>query len=76
MYVLKQTQAEIFEQTLHGIVESEIVGHLPGRVKVMGVSWTARLYTPDTRYVLSAGSPVTVVGRRGNTVLVLPHTDY
>ncbi|RZM79554.1 NfeD family protein [Leptolyngbya iicbica] len=73
MYILETTQAELFEQTMHGEVEQTIAGHLPGRVKVMGVSWTARLCIPDGRYVLPSGTPVTVFGRRGNTLLVLPY---
>ena len=73
MYILEQTPAEIMEQTMPGVVEQAIAGHLPGRVKVMGVSWTARLCIPDHRYVLSPGTPVTVFGRRGNTLLVLPN---
>ena len=73
MYILEQTQAEILEQAMHGVVEEAIAGHLPGRVKVMGVSWTARLCIPDNRYVLSSGTPVMAFGRRGNTLLVLPY---
>jgi membrane protein implicated in regulation of membrane protease activity len=73
MYILEQSQAEILEQTMHGSVEQAIAGHLPGRVKVMGVSWAARLCIPDARYVLNPGTPVTVFGRRGNTLLVLPY---
>lgn len=73
MYILEHAQAEILEQTMDGIVEQAITGHLPGRIKVMGVSWTAKLCVPDNRYVLSPGTPVTVFGRRGNTLLVLPY---
>ena len=73
MYILETTQAELFEQTMQGEVEQAIAGHLPGRVKVMGVSWAARLCIPDARYVLARGTTVTVLGRRGNTLLVLPY---
>lgn len=73
MHTLEPIQAELFEQTLDGVVETAIAGHLPGQVKTMGVTWSARLCVPDPRCVLSPGTPVTIVGRRGNTVLVLPY---
>ncbi|MGD1941593.1 MAG: NfeD family protein [Leptolyngbyaceae cyanobacterium] len=72
MYILEQIPVEFFEQTMSGIVERDITAHLPGRVKVMGVSWKASLYDLDGSYILSPDTPVTVLGRRGNTLLVLP----
>ncbi|MEL6400925.1 MAG: NfeD family protein [Cyanobacteria bacterium J06626_4] len=74
MYILEQIPVEFFEQPLAGVVERDITAHLPGRVKVMGVSWKASLYDPATGYPLLLGTSVTVVGRRGNTLLVLPAT--
>lgn len=73
MYILESTPAEIMERSLPGVVEQAIAGHLPGRIKVMGVSWAACLCIPDSRYILSPGTPVTVLGRRGNMLLVLPY---
>jgi membrane protein implicated in regulation of membrane protease activity len=74
MCILEQPAAEIMEQRIYGVVEQAIAGHFPGRIKVMGVSWAARLCIPDDRYVLPPGTPITVFGRRGNTLLVLPYT--
>ena len=74
MYILEQIPVEFFEQPLTGIVECDITEHLSGRVKVMGVSWKASLYDLDGGCTLSPGSFVTVLGRRGNTLLVQPST--
>ena len=73
MQILESSQAELFEHALDGVVESAIAGHLPGQVKIMNVTWAARLCVPDPRYVLPAGTPVNIIGRRGNTLLVLPY---
>lgn len=72
MYIFAAIPAEIIEEALQGIVEQEVAGALSGRVKVMGVSWKARLCIPDNRYILPPGTAVTVFGRCGNTLLVLP----
>ena len=72
MSIFEAIPAEIIEETLQGIVEQEVAGALSGRVKVMGVSWKACLCIPDNRYTLPPGTTVTVLGRRGNTLLVLP----
>ena len=72
MYILDATTAEIMEEQSQGIVEREVAGTLSGRVKVMGVSWKARLCIPDNRCILPPGTTVTVFGRCGNTLLVLP----
>lgn len=72
MYVLEHSQHQHFEQTMQGYVERTIAGDQSGRVRVMGVSWMARLSNPDTHAVLTPGMPITVLGRRGNTLLVLP----
>lgn len=73
MHIFEPPQAEILERIMPGVIETAIAGHLSGRVKVMGVSWRARLCIPDAHYVLLPGTPVTIVGRCGNTVLVLPY---
>lgn len=75
MYILEQIPVEFFEQPLTGIVERGITAHLSGRVKVMGVSWKARLYEPDEACHLLPGMSVTVLGRRGNTLLVQPFAN-
>jgi membrane protein implicated in regulation of membrane protease activity len=73
MAILEPTQAELFEHPLDGVVVTVIMGCLSGQVNIMSVTWLARLCVPDPRYVLPPGTPVSVVGRRGNTVLVLPY---
>jgi membrane protein implicated in regulation of membrane protease activity len=63
---------EMFDNPMEGVSETVISGQLPGRIKVMGVSWEARLCVPDPRCKIVAGKPVIVIGRRGNTLLILP----
>lgn len=72
MYIREATPAEIMVEKPQGIVERKVAGSCSGRVKVMGVSWKACLCIPDNRCVLPPGTVVTVFGRRGNTLLVLP----
>lgn len=72
MYVLKPLQIELFKPTQEGIVEMAISSQKPGRVRVLGVSWTARPYIQDEQPTLTVGTSVKVVGRRGNTLLVRP----
>lgn len=65
---------EIFPQSLPGIVEEAIAPTQPGRVRLRGVSWAARLAT-DSAFNLTVHQPVAVVGRQGNTLLVQPQAD-
>ncbi|MDB9526654.1 NfeD family protein [Oscillatoria sp. CS-180] len=68
---MKQVDTEILNKTMYGVVESLIAGPIPGRVRVMGATWAARLCIPDSRYILAPGTPVIIFGRRGNELLVL-----
>ena len=72
MYVLEPLQTERFDQAREGIVEQAISQQQPGRVRVLGVSWTARLCSPKRDKRIPAGTRVSAVGRRGNTLLVRP----
>ena len=45
----------------------------PGRVLYEGNSWQARC--EDNRLAIAADQPVLVVGRNGNTLLVLPESE-
>ncbi|EKU96779.1 hypothetical protein Lepto7375DRAFT_0692 [Leptolyngbya sp. PCC 7375] len=58
--------------TLQGIVEEELSSDVPGRIKVMGVSWKTQLCVPNNRYTLTQGATVAVFGRQGNTLFVCP----
>lgn len=73
MYILEHSQSDFFENPLNGIVEKAIIENGIGRVKVMGVSWMARLSTSEINCDLSPGTPVRVLGRSGNTLWVLPY---
>ena len=66
MQILESPQAELFEHTLDWVVWSAIAGHIPGQVKIMNITWPAWLCIPDSRYVLPAGTPVNIIGHRGN----------
>ena len=66
--------AHLLGTPAQGTVLSRLKGPQLGQVKVTGgVIFNARLCVPDAQCVLTPGAPVMVVGRRGNTLLVLPY---
>lgn len=67
------TQAPILFKT-HGtaIVDSPIHAEQAGRIKYQGTSWPAQFYPGDCPRSVAPGEAVTVVGRSGITLLVVP----
>jgi len=63
---------DMFPQPLEGIVEWQIAWGRTGRVKLVGISWAARLLAEHPATPLQVGQVVMVVGRQGNTLLVQP----
>ena len=71
MATMEQLPIRIWDPVMYGVVESVIAGPVSGHVKVMGVTWKARLCIPQAGYILIPGMPVIVFGCHGDTLLVL-----
>jgi hypothetical protein len=71
METLAETPIKVWNPVMYGIVESVIAGPISGHVRVMGVTWKARLCIPQSGYILVPGMPVIVFGCQGDTLLVL-----
>lgn len=71
METLEQSPIDIWDPVMYGVVKSVIAGPIAGHVKVMGVTWKARLCIPQAGFLLTPGMPVIVFGCQGDTLLVL-----
>ncbi len=63
---------EMFDQTVEGVVEEAICCGQRGRVKCLGTYWPAQIYDVDGEVSLVPQQRVSVVGRVGITLLVIP----
>ncbi|MEC4987538.1 MAG: NfeD family protein [Oscillatoria sp. PMC 1068.18] len=75
MSEVASTDVEMFAEPSLGSVEIAIAHDQPGRAKFRASYWPAKLYqtTPDLiPTLLQPGQPVTVVGREGIVLLVVP----
>lgn len=54
-------------------VIEEIRGSSTGLVRAKASFWTARLFLPDPSVCVPPGTRVTVIGRIGNTLIILPY---
>lgn len=63
---------ELFEQAEIGKAVNLITAERPGRVEFAYTRWRARFYYPNTQSMVGPNTLVSVVGRQGNTLLVLP----
>lgn len=63
---------ELFSVPVSGHVKEPIAANRPGRVAAIASTWTARFYNPHCQVEVSPGEPVTVVGRHGIMLLVIP----
>lgn len=71
METMEQTPITVWNPIMYGVVESVIAGPISGHVRVMGVTWKARLCIPQAGYILVPDTPVMVFGCHGDTLLVL-----
>lgn len=65
-------EVKIFSEVGTGIVEETITPKYPGRVKYRATYWPAQFYNQQEQMTLLPDAPVTVVGRQGITLLVVP----
>lgn len=63
---------ELFVQPILGKAEKTITATQPGRVQAMATSWPAELLETGENTHIFPGDAVTIMGRRGITLLVLP----
>lgn len=64
-------EMNLFSEPGTGKVEKTITPHNPGRVKYKATYWPAEVCS-DFQVTLEPEDPVTVVGRRGITLIVVP----
>lgn len=63
---------ELFSVPVSGQVKEPIAANRPGRVAAIASTWAARFYNPYCEVEIAPGEPVTVVGRHGIMLLVVP----
>ncbi|MBE9139157.1 NfeD family protein [Nodosilinea sp. LEGE 07088] len=63
---------EFFTPPGEGIATQSITSNNAGRVDVNAVSWPAKLHLNDRVLNISKGQKVVIIGRQGNTLLVVP----
>ena len=66
---------KLFSQPGTGKVERMISSTQPGRVQFQATYWPARLYHSGCEVTLVPDDPVTVIGRQGITLLVVPVSE-
>ena len=69
---LTSHKVKLFSYPGSGKVEQTITLKIPGRVKFQGTYWPACLYHQDAQVTLFPEDTVTVIGRQGITLLVVP----
>jgi len=62
----------LFSKAEAGKVEKTITSSESGRVKFQGSYWPAQFYYPDSHLTANPDEVVTIVGRQGITLLVVP----
>ncbi len=67
-----KTEIEMFAETVEGIVDEDISSSRRGRVKCLGSYWPAQMYEVYGEMTLVPEQKVSVVGRVGITLLVVP----
>ena len=73
MYSFVPNKTQIFPSPVKGIVEKEIFGNQSGSIKYDGSFWRAKLHQTDDIKNIPVGQTVSVIGREGNTLLVIPN---
>jgi hypothetical protein len=63
----------LFPELVSGIVDREISTQRSGIVRHSGCLWQASPYSPYQDGVFSIDDKVSIAGRQGNTLLVLPY---
>ncbi len=61
----------MFPKPLPATVIESISCHQKGIVKFQGNYWHAKFYQNNAQIAILSGEPVTVIGREGNTLLVI-----
>ncbi|GAB4300686.1 MAG: hypothetical protein Fur0025_40500 [Oscillatoriaceae cyanobacterium] len=64
-------QPTLFPQPIPATVLESICCHQKGIVKFQGNYWHAKFYQNNDQITIPPGEPVTVIGREGNTLLVV-----
>ena len=67
---LSKTQ-KLFPFPVEASVIETITATDKGRVKYQSTSWPARLYRAQSQAQITPGHAVSIIGREGNTLLVL-----
>jgi membrane protein implicated in regulation of membrane protease activity len=63
---------EFFTPPGEGVATQPITVNSSGRVDFQAVSWPAKLHLKDKVLDISTGQRVIIIGRQGNTLLVVP----
>ncbi|MBD2109304.1 NfeD family protein [Nodosilinea sp. FACHB-13] len=66
---------EWFPSSAVGVIDEAVEGDCPGRIRYGGTHWFARSYTADLGLTFVVGQPVQILGRQGNTLLILPSSE-
>jgi membrane protein implicated in regulation of membrane protease activity len=66
---------ERFKRPVFGVIDEAVEGDRPGRIRYGGTCWFARPYIADLGLTFAIGQPVQILGRQGNTLLILPSSE-
>lgn len=66
---------ECFPPSAVGVIDEVVAGDRRGRIRYGGTIWFARPCTPDLGLTFGVGQPVQILGRQGNTLLILPSCE-
>ncbi len=72
MTLMLPETVELFSVPVVGQVKETISASRPGRIAAIASTWNARFYNPNCQTEISPGETVTVVGRHGIMLLVVP----
>jgi len=75
MTLILSKSIELFPMPVFGKVEQPITSTQSGRVQAMASFWPAQFYDPNCQAILVPGHSVTIVGRQGIHLLVVPSGD-
>lgn len=72
---LPSPSIERFLPSAVGVIDEAVEGDCRGRIRYGGTCWFARPYITDLGLTFAIGQLVQILGRQGNTLLILPSSE-
>lgn len=74
MYTTTSNPIVLFDQTDFGTVQEALIANQKGWIRYQGVLWSAKIFKNVTQ-TIAPGEQVKVLGRQGNSLLVMPENE-